>query len=201
VYDTFTLDVDQASELKHAAKRNGATNADLKTLSSGDNFAKILPFLRGRAKIVITSVFQVLATVNIEPQEAVTVSPEYFKSAKVRNFFTKNSDDWHGIEVPQILEREIVVRSVEQKTSNKEILQELGESVGLNFSEMRGFLLWSLEHHTVYNSSHTVNFYMRNKHGERRLIHAQMHAGAGDWSLHEGGTGGTCIGDVWISRK
>ena len=51
--DTFTLDVDQAREIKHAAKRNGATNADLKSLSSGDMFAKILPILRGYGEVVV----------------------------------------------------------------------------------------------------------------------------------------------------
>lgn len=51
--DQFTLDVDQASELKHAAKRNGVNNADLKALSSGDMFAKIIPVLRGYGQFVV----------------------------------------------------------------------------------------------------------------------------------------------------
>ncbi len=51
--DTFTLDVVQASELKHACVRNNVTNADLKVLSSGDVFAQILPILRGYGKVVV----------------------------------------------------------------------------------------------------------------------------------------------------
>ncbi len=51
--DQFTLDVVQASELKYAVERNGGTNADLKALSSGDMFAKILPILRGYGKVVV----------------------------------------------------------------------------------------------------------------------------------------------------
>ena len=40
------LDVGQANELKLAARRAGATNADLKRLSEGDMFAQILPVIR-----------------------------------------------------------------------------------------------------------------------------------------------------------
>jgi len=45
------LDVDQANEIKLAARRAGATNADLKKLSEGGMFARILPVLRGMADV------------------------------------------------------------------------------------------------------------------------------------------------------
>ena len=48
------LDVGQANEIKLAARRAGATNADLKWLSEGDVFAQILPVIRGTAKVVHT---------------------------------------------------------------------------------------------------------------------------------------------------
>ncbi|HAS00297.1 MAG TPA: hypothetical protein DEA89_03345 [Candidatus Moranbacteria bacterium] len=48
------LDVGQANEIKLAARRAGATNADLKRLSEGDVFAKLLPYLRGMAEVVLT---------------------------------------------------------------------------------------------------------------------------------------------------
>lgn len=56
IYEELTmsdlmLDVGQANELKLAARAAGATNADLKTLSSGDIFATILPVLRGMAEV------------------------------------------------------------------------------------------------------------------------------------------------------
>lgn len=47
------LDVGQANEIKMAARRAGATNADLKKLSTSDMFAKILPVIRGLAQVVI----------------------------------------------------------------------------------------------------------------------------------------------------
>lgn len=47
------LDVGQANELKLAARRAGATNADLKALSEGNMFARILPVLRGDASVTI----------------------------------------------------------------------------------------------------------------------------------------------------
>lgn len=45
------LDVGQANEIKLAVRRAGGTNTDLKRLSEGDTFARILPFLRGLAEI------------------------------------------------------------------------------------------------------------------------------------------------------
>lgn len=53
--DQFVLDVVQAAEIKYAAERNGVTNADLKTLSSGDMFARILPILRGTGQVVVAT--------------------------------------------------------------------------------------------------------------------------------------------------
>ena len=47
------LDVGQANEIKLAARRAGATNTDLKRLSEGDMFARILPVIRGLAEIVV----------------------------------------------------------------------------------------------------------------------------------------------------
>lgn len=49
----LTLDVGQANEIKLAARRAGATNADLKRLSEGNMFKQILPVLRGNANVVI----------------------------------------------------------------------------------------------------------------------------------------------------
>lgn len=47
------LDVGQANEIKLAARREGATNADLKKLCEIGMLAKLLPALRGMADIVI----------------------------------------------------------------------------------------------------------------------------------------------------
>ncbi|MCX6738403.1 MAG: hypothetical protein NTY11_03265 [Candidatus Parcubacteria bacterium] len=52
--EELMLDVGQANELKLAARRAGATNADLKRLSEGDAFARILPVLRGLGEVTIT---------------------------------------------------------------------------------------------------------------------------------------------------
>jgi hypothetical protein len=51
--DQLMLDVGQANEIKLAARRAGATNADLKRLSEGDVFAQILPVLRGFGEVMI----------------------------------------------------------------------------------------------------------------------------------------------------
>ncbi|OHA58691.1 MAG: hypothetical protein A2571_02890 [Candidatus Vogelbacteria bacterium RIFOXYD1_FULL_44_32] len=51
--DTFVLDVDQASELKHAFKRNGFTNAQIKELTSGDFLSGVRDVIEGRAELVV----------------------------------------------------------------------------------------------------------------------------------------------------
>ena len=50
------LDVGQATEIKLAARRAGANNADIKRLSEGDMFARILPVLRGFGEVTITKI-------------------------------------------------------------------------------------------------------------------------------------------------
>ncbi|OGY51099.1 MAG: hypothetical protein A3J65_01740 [Candidatus Buchananbacteria bacterium RIFCSPHIGHO2_02_FULL_45_11b] len=47
------LDVGLANEIKLAARRAGATSADLKRLAEGDMFARVLPVIREIAKVVI----------------------------------------------------------------------------------------------------------------------------------------------------
>ena len=56
--EQLMLDVGQANEIKLAARRAGATNADLKTLSEGDMFVTILPVLRGQAEVKVVSFFR-----------------------------------------------------------------------------------------------------------------------------------------------
>lgn len=51
--DKFSLDVVQAAELKYAFERNGYTNADVKTLSSGNMLGKVLGVIRGTMEIVL----------------------------------------------------------------------------------------------------------------------------------------------------
>lgn len=51
--DKFTLDVRQASELSFAFERNGWTTADVKTISSGDLLARLLPVIRGLAEVSV----------------------------------------------------------------------------------------------------------------------------------------------------
>ena len=46
------LDVDQAGELKMSFRRNGYTNADIKTLSEGNILGEVLKVIRGQAEIV-----------------------------------------------------------------------------------------------------------------------------------------------------
>jgi len=79
--DQFTLDVVQASEIKHAVERNGGTNADLKMLSSGDMFARILPILRGYGEVVVT-LLQLVGTLVIPATKTQFVAKDKFKLKK-----------------------------------------------------------------------------------------------------------------------
>src|SRR3989344_3216045 len=66
--ELLMLDVGQANEIKLAARRGGATNADLKRLSEGDMFAQILPVLRGFGTVV----FSIMVTKPVENFNLVT---------------------------------------------------------------------------------------------------------------------------------
>ena len=50
--DKFTMSVGQAHELEMAFSRNGYTNADVKTLSSGDMLGRVLGVIRGMTDIL-----------------------------------------------------------------------------------------------------------------------------------------------------
>ena len=78
--DKLTLDVVQAAEIKYGAERNGATNADLKALSSGDMFALILPILRGYGRVVV-DILQKIGETNF-PGAKKFVAKENFKLKK-----------------------------------------------------------------------------------------------------------------------
>lgn len=93
--NTFKLDVDQASELKHAFKRNGWTNEDIKKLTTGDILAKHLSVLKGTHKIVINN------------EHTVNLGIEYFDSlcdedAPAQNIKSLYVKEHHGSEVARI---------------------------------------------------------------------------------------------------
>ncbi len=131
--DTFTLDVSQAAEIKHAAIRAGATNADLKVLSSGDTLAKILPFLRGQAEIVVRSFLTLLTTVKLPAQDRF-VARDHFKvdtsdKAKVKIAFIW--DDFKNYFLNKVElgtpEVELALRTLNKGLLDKDIRAEIGE--------------------------------------------------------------------------
>lgn len=143
--DTFVLDVDQAREIKHAAKRNGLTNADLKTLSSGDNFAKILPFLRGRAEIVVKSSLELVKTVSL-PALPRFVARDHFKVDKSDGAKVKIAHIWDGF-APflDLVEKktdaaEIDVSKLTKNMLDKQILEELGGKARIKLSQFHAML-------------------------------------------------------------
>lgn len=92
------LDVGQANELKLAARRAKATNADLKALSEGEMFARILPVLRGLGEVVVK---KHLIDLDTDPFVPEKWSFEYHKKdgqfewdpAKVKLHLSPNQQD------------------------------------------------------------------------------------------------------------
>lgn len=63
--DGFTFDVELASEIKLAAQEAGANAIDLKRLTEGDMFSKVLPVIRGFGEVTVKDLFSLVADVPI----------------------------------------------------------------------------------------------------------------------------------------
>lgn len=127
--DTFTLDVDQASELKHAAKRNGVTNADLKALSSGDMFAQILPYLRGRAEMVIKSILELVSSeIKVSARDKFVIAENFKKGNAGIYYLGDNFKNWFGNKVEEnIPAATLTSRRLTQDSVDVPIKAELGK--------------------------------------------------------------------------
>lgn len=138
--DKFTLDVGQAVEIKHAFCRNGGTNADIKALCNGDMVAKLLPFLRGHAEIVVKSPLSFIRTFTAEALPQVTTTKSYFLEAGVvwmgGNFISQFID----LEVLATDARELSVDKIEESSFDVTILSQLGKKAGITVSQFRDFL-------------------------------------------------------------
>ena len=171
----LTLEVGQANEIKLAARRAGATNADLKALSEGDMFAHILPVLRGWAKVVVDSILTFLRAVRIAAQPAAKTSKEYFSEAGVRWMGDNFKAQFMGLEVAAVGKAELAVRKLEQDSLDAPILAELGDKAEISVSQFRAFLAENRE------SPEWFIFYLRGKDGNLWAVRAHWSAAYGGW--------------------
>lgn len=148
------LDVGLAEEIKMAARRAGATGADLKALSAKDTFARILPVLRGLAEVVVTKRLRRVGTVSI---------PRRRKKSDPREFFTTRDglyvwNDFHDRILPvvtpvqSVRKASLPVFELTKAMTDEEIRTELGN--GHVFEDASVFCLYLEE------------LLMRQKNGE-----------------------------------
>lgn len=171
------LDVGQANEIKLAARKAGATNADLKALCKDGMFDAILPVLRGRAKVVVNSILTFLRAVQISAQAATTTSKEYFEEARVAWISDNFQNQFLGLEVAESPEADLVVSRLEEDTLDVPILAELGDKAEISPSQFRAFLAANR------GSTEYFIFYLRGKNGELWAVRARWHAGYGGWRV------------------
>ncbi len=189
--DAFTLDVSQAAEIKHAVIRAGGTNADLKVLSSGDMFARILPVLRGRAEVVLKSILEKVNTLLL-PILSRFVASDYIKvdtsdTAKVKIAFI-----WDGFKPflkmvveEQTPEMELTFHKLCQSSLDKSILDELGDKAETYLSQF--WALLEMQGHgqkgnLLVNGNANI-FYIRDAENTLWAVVARWGAGSGGWDL------------------
>ena len=190
------LDVGQANEIKLAARRAGATNADLKKLSEGDVFAKILRVLRGRAEVVIKSILTFLRTVRVASHPGITASEEYFQEAGVKVMGDNFKAQFLGLKVPAADGAELAVHRLEEASLDAPIRAELGEKTEISVSQFQAFLAANRE------SPEWFIFYL-NKDGKPWAVGAYWLVGRGGWfvgALSVADPGGRSLGRQVVSQ-
>lgn len=175
--DKFTLDVVQASELKHAWARNGGTNADLKTLCEGDLVANILLYIRGRAEIVLKPILKFVRTWTASAQVEITTSEKYFEEAGVVWMGDNFKAQFIDLEVPATDARELAVLNLEEKSLDAPILAELKERAEISVSHFREFL------NKHRNSKEWLLFYLRGKDGDLWAVDAYWDVDGRGWNV------------------
>ena len=174
----LTLEVGQAVEIKLAARRAGATNADIKALCEGDMFASILPVLRGRAKVVVNSILTFVHSLHLAAQSAVTTNDQYFEEAGVKWTGSNFKAQFLGLEVAATGGAALAVRKLEEDSLDAPILAELGDKAEISVSQFRAFLAANRE------SKEWFIFYLRGKDGELWAVYADWYSGSGGWYVY-----------------
>ena len=167
----------QSAELDHAFERNGWTSEDVKLASGGEMLAQLLLVVRGRAKVVVSSILTLLRTARIVAQPAVTTSKKYFEEAGVKLVGSNFEAQFYDLEVPATGEAELAVRKLEQNSLDAPILTELGEKAEISVSQFRAFLLAN------HGSSEVFIAYLRGNDGNLWAVRASWYAGYGGWSV------------------
>ncbi len=188
--DTFTLDVDQASELKHAAKRNGVSNSDLKALSSGDMFARILPILHGYGKVVV-ELFKMLGEVAFAGATNFVVL-EKFKLKKdggIFSYFGHNFTAWFSGKIEtEVVSSSLNYRKLTQSALDATIISTLGGETKAETSLAEVFHLMSLqpngEEGVLLTNGYANIFYVRDLSGVLRVVF--VHWSGYGWRVRAG---------------
>lgn len=168
----------QASELDHAFERNSWTSEDVKKVSGGDLLASLLLVVRGRAEVVVKSIFTPLRTVKVAAQPATTTSKEYFKEAGVVVRGSNFDAQFLGLEVPATEEAELAVRKLEKDSLDKPILDELGDKAEILVSQFKTFL------NANRGSQEWFLFYLKGKNGKLWAVYAHWRVFDGGWLVY-----------------
>jgi len=190
----FSLDVVQAAEIKHAAARNGVTNADIKTLCGGDMFAKILPVLRGHAEIVFKSILSFLREVTIPASTERFIAREKFvvdtsNTAKVKIAWTGDNFLEHFLGKIEEAQCEVIlaIHKLEKTSSDGLIRIELGrkrEVTTLRSFFQLLFLQRNGQEGDLLTNGYANIFYIEDEDGNLRTVYTHWRTGFGGWNIN-----------------
>ncbi|OGI47067.1 hypothetical protein A2121_00275, partial [Candidatus Nomurabacteria bacterium GWB1_40_6] len=175
----------QAAEIKYAVQRNGGTNADLKALSSGDMFAKILPVLRGYGKVIVT-LLEFISTINITATATKFVAKEKFKLKKdggICSYLGDNFKEWFlsgdGKTEEQIGEQTLRYTKLLRSSLDGPIIIELGGEEKAETTLAEVFSLMEKqpkgEEGALLTNGWANIFYVRDDTGVLRAVRVHWH--------------------------
>ncbi len=182
----------QAAELDHAFERNGYTAEDVKRLSAGDMLARVLPVVRGRAKIVVKSILDFVTSVRV-PAQGRFVARDHFMvdtsdEAEVKiGYLGANFQTWFlgKIEEP-VGEAELAIHTLTEPALDAPILEELGERAETTLSQF-----WALlkaqgrgEVGPLLTNGYANIAYIHDSEGTLRAVRARWDAADGAWRVH-----------------
>lgn len=174
------LDVGQASELKMGFRRADFTNEDVKRMCEGDMLSRLLPVVRGRARVVIESILTFVSFVKVAAQPVVVTSMEYFKEAGVSWIGGNFEAQFLGLEVPAVGEAELKLDKLEEWWPVKDlVLEEWGSVDNLVITELGGegkAEIWVSQFRTFLKcnceNSKKFMFFLRGKDGKLWVVDA-----------------------------
>lgn len=123
------LDVGLANQIKMAARRAGATSADLNALTAGNTFERILPVLRGLGEVAVTKRLRPVGVISLPALRKNRDSREFFQNRDGLYVWDEFGDQILPVFSPvkKVPKAKLSVFDLTEPMTDEEIRTELGD--------------------------------------------------------------------------